>query len=118
MPYFNPIPVLGGKQQAVASKLVLAAAALWVTASLIWRPARSRRVPYEPSPAKALSKGVLNDLPYPPDVLPGARDVETPYGSIRVYEWGPEDGERVLFVHGISTPVVALGDLYRKWLRR
>ena len=51
------------------------------------------------------------DLPYPPDALPGARDVDTPYGSVRVYEWGPETGERVLLVHGISTPSVALGDL-------
>ncbi|OTB18515.1 hypothetical protein K445DRAFT_315347 [Daldinia sp. EC12] len=50
-------------------------------------------------------------LPYPLDALPGGRDVETPYGSIRVYEWGPEDGEKVLLVHGISTPSVALGDL-------
>ncbi|KAI1469907.1 alpha/beta-hydrolase [Daldinia caldariorum] len=50
-------------------------------------------------------------LPYPLDALPGGRDVETPYGSIRVYEWGPEDGEKVLFVHGISTPCISLGDL-------
>ncbi|KAI0135141.1 alpha/beta-hydrolase [Daldinia grandis] len=58
-----------------------------------------------------LSEEETSTLPYPPDALPGGRDVETPYGSIRVYEWGPEDGERVLFVHGISTPSVALGDL-------
>lgn len=50
-------------------------------------------------------------LPYPPDVLPGARDVNSPYGNIRVYEWGPEDGRKVLLVHGISTPGVALGSL-------
>ena len=53
----------------------------------------------------------LSDLPYPPDALPGRRDVDTPYGSVRFYEWGPETGERVLLVHGISTPSVALGDL-------
>lgn len=47
-------------------------------------------------------------LPFPPDILPGARDVSSPYGSIRVHEWGPEDGRRVLLVHGISTPGVAL----------
>ncbi|KAI1428059.1 alpha/beta-hydrolase [Xylaria sp. FL1777] len=118
MQTFNPISVLGGKQQALASKLVLAAVALCVSAGLIWRPARSRRAPYEPSPARTLSKHVLKDLPYPPDALPGARDVETPYGSIRVYEWGPEDGDRVLFVHGISTPVVALGDLGHEMVAR
>lgn len=48
-------------------------------------------------------------LPYPPDSLPGARDVATPYGSIRVYEFGPESGRKVLLVHGISTPCLALG---------
>lgn len=51
------------------------------------------------SPRRALEllKGKdVDELPYPPDALPGARDVDTPYGSIRVYEWGPEDGRKVL----------------------
>ena len=47
-------------------------------------------------------------LPYPPNALPGARDVDTPHGSIRVYEWGPEDGRKILLVHGISTPCLSL----------
>lgn len=51
----------------------------------------------------------LADLPYPPNALPGARDLATPYGDIRIYEWGPERGRKVLFVHGISTPSIALG---------
>lgn len=66
-----------------------------------------------PSPAKTLlpklSKEDLSKLPYPPDALPGARDVDSPYGSLRVYEFGPEDGRKVLLVHGISTPCLALG---------
>lgn len=65
-----------------------------------------------PSPRKTLlpklSKEELSKIPYPLDALPGARDVETPFGSIRVYEFGPEDGRKVLFVHGISTPCLAL----------
>lgn len=56
-----------------------------------------------------LSETERSKLPYPLDVLPGARDVDTPYGTIRVYEWGPEDGRKVLFVHGISTPCLSLG---------
>jgi pimeloyl-ACP methyl ester carboxylesterase len=48
-------------------------------------------------------------LPYPPDVLPGHRSVPTPYGTIHVFEFGPEDGEKVLLLHGISTPCLALG---------
>jgi hypothetical protein len=88
------------------------------------RPARRRqnKKPFTPSPGKtilpALSEDSLRDLPYSPDALPGGHDVETPYGSIRVYEWGPEEGERVLFVHGISTPVVALGDLGHEMVSR
>jgi len=59
----------------------------------------------------ALSDSEKSALPLPPDVLPGARDVPTPYGSIRVYEWGPEDGPKVLFVHGITTPCLSLGGI-------
>lgn len=61
------------------------------------------------SPRPLLSPEENREHPLPNDVLPGARDVSTPYGSIRVYEWGPEDGPKVLFVHGITTPSIALG---------
>ena len=55
-----------------------------------------------------LSEKETAALPYPPDALPGARDVITPYGSVRVYEFGPETGRKVLLVHGISTPCISL----------
>lgn len=46
---------------------------------------------------------------YPPDLIPGGRDVPTPYGTIRVHEFGPSDADRkVLFLHGISTPCISL----------
>lgn len=61
-----------------------------------------------------LSAEEIKQLPYPLDALPGARDVQSPYGSIRVYEWGPEDGEKILLIHGISTPSIALADLAHK----
>ncbi|KAI0438669.1 alpha/beta-hydrolase [Xylaria telfairii] len=105
----------------IISVLVLTAAAC-IGKSLSQQLAGGRKALYEPSPGKtiipALSKDEIKDLPYPPDALPGGRDVETPYGSIRVYEWGPDGGERVLFIHGISTPVVALGDLGHEMVRR
>ncbi|KAF1349987.1 Alpha/Beta hydrolase protein [Delphinella strobiligena] len=56
----------------------------------------------------ALTQTEQERLSFPPDVVPGARDMSTPYGSIRVHEWGPEDGRRMLLVHGISTPGIAL----------
>ena len=74
-----------------------------------------------PSPRKALqllSGQDLDDLPYPPDALPGARDVDTPYGNIRVYEWGPEDGRKVLFLHGISTPCIAFAKMAQLLVER
>lgn len=65
-----------------------------------------------------LSSTELNGLPYPPDVLPGARDVESPYGTIRVFEWGPERGRKVLLVHGISTPCLSLAGVAVKLVER
>ena len=66
-----------------------------------------------PSPLKGLlpklSPQEVASLPYPPDAYPGIRDVASPYGNLRVYEWGPEDGRKVLLVHGISNPCIALG---------
>ncbi|KAL2064865.1 hypothetical protein VTL71DRAFT_4005 [Oculimacula yallundae] len=58
-----------------------------------------------------LSSEEQDELPYPPDLLPGGRDVKTSYGTTRVYEWGPEDGRKVLFIHGISTPCIALSEI-------
>ncbi|CAO1596355.1 hypothetical protein XANCAGTX0491_000206 [Xanthoria calcicola] len=63
---------------------------------------RETQLPY-------LSPSEQAQLPYPPDALPGARDIPSPYGSLRVYEWGPKYGRKVLMVHGISTPSIALG---------
>jgi hypothetical protein len=62
--------------------------------------------------------GRRSELPYPPDVFPGGRDVETAYGTIKVFEWGPEDGEKVLLLHGIGTPCVALGDMAREFVSK
>lgn len=66
-----------------------------------------------PSPTETLlpklSEKEAAELPYPPDAYPGARDVASVYGNLRAYEWGPEDGKRVVLVHGISNPCIALG---------
>ncbi|KXJ85994.1 Alpha/Beta hydrolase protein [Microdochium bolleyi] len=65
-------------------------------------PAQVAALPYPPTTAAGSA---------PEPALPGGRDVPTAYGSVRVYEWGPVTGEKVLLVHGISTPCIALGDL-------
>ncbi|KAL8396451.1 hypothetical protein RB594_008790 [Gaeumannomyces avenae] len=68
-----------------------------------------------PGPLKTALPGLAKDeverLDYRPDAFPGARDVVTPYGSMRVYEWGPEQGRKVLFIHGISTSCQTLTKL-------
>lgn len=67
-----------------------------INAKFLASPA-STLVPY-------LSEQDALSMAYPPNAMPGARDVLTPFGSMRVYEWGPEDGQKVVFVHGDATP--------------
>lgn len=59
----------------------------------------------------ALPKDQQDKLDYRPDEFPGARDIPTPYGSIRTYEFGPETGAKVLLVHGISTTCQSLSHI-------
>jgi hypothetical protein len=40
------------------------------------------------------------------------------YGTIRVYEWGPEDGKKVLFIHGISTSCMTVSVLAEALVER
>ncbi|KAJ4290695.1 hypothetical protein N0V88_006443 [Collariella sp. IMI 366227] len=102
----------------VASTAIATAALLTVLRNYLW--------PTQPkvlrSPLRTvlpnLSHDELQKLDYKPDNFPGARDVETPYGSIRVYEWGPLDGDKVLFVHGISTSCITLTKLANEFVER
>ncbi|WDK09258.1 hypothetical protein CGRA01v4_00536 [Colletotrichum graminicola] len=67
----------------------------------------------------ALSASARDALPYPPGALPGGRDVATAYGNLRVYEFGPEDAsERVLLLHGIGTPCLALGGVAAEFVAK
>jgi len=43
-------------------------------------------------------------LPYAPDVLPSSHDIDRPYGSMRIYEFGPKAGRKVLSIQGQATP--------------
>ncbi|KAF2402869.1 alpha/beta-hydrolase [Trichodelitschia bisporula] len=66
----------------------------------------------------SLSPEEIRQLAYPPDLFPGARDVDSLFGTFRVYEWGPEEGRKVLLVHGISTPCVSLGGVAHELVKR
>lgn len=95
----------------------VASTLLFVT--LLNRLLHPRRPPILPSPLKTLLPTLASSPPppstslYPPDYFPGARDVPTPYGSLRCYEFGPADGRRVVLVHGISTSCMTLAPLAR-----
>ncbi|PVH73702.1 alpha/beta-hydrolase [Cadophora sp. DSE1049] len=65
-----------------------------------------------------LSQREKDELAYPPDALPGGRDVDTPYGAIKVYEWGPEDGKKVLLIHGLTTSSIAVGAIASELVKR
>jgi hypothetical protein len=61
--------------------------------------------------ARAKGRKNSRDQVYPPDVFAGARDVVTPYGTIKVFEWGPVNGEKVLIMQGIGTPSLGYAGL-------
>jgi len=67
---------------------------------------------------QGLTKEQQSKLPYPPDLYPGGRWVESAYGTTRVYEFGPEDGEHVILIHGISTPCASLRDVAYQLVER
>lgn len=99
----------------IAASALVFSAYLWIRPALSRNPAASGPKAPAPSPKSTVLPGLSSSqrdaLPYPPDLLPGGRDVETPFGSLRVYEWGPSDGEKVLLLHGIGTPCLALGEM-------
>ncbi|KAK0657502.1 putative alpha/beta hydrolase family protein [Cercophora newfieldiana] len=98
----------GSTALVVIATAITTVASLSLLKSYLWRT----HPKIIPSPLHTLlprlSQSEIDKLEYKPDAFPGARDVVTPYGSIRVYEWGPEAGEKVLLIHGISTTVQTL----------
>ncbi|KAK3806468.1 MAG: Alpha/Beta hydrolase protein [Benniella sp.] len=52
-------------------------------------------------------KSVARDIPdiaYPEDYYPGGQYVELSFGETHYFLFGPEDGKKIVFVHGLSTP--------------
>ncbi|SMR42204.1 unnamed protein product [Zymoseptoria tritici ST99CH_3D1] len=94
--------------------LAATTAVLLISAAVVARrETQTRPVIYRaPRPQSSVTEQNANTLvPYPRDCMPGGRDVDTPHGGVRVYEWGPRDGRKVLFIHGISTPCIALAPM-------
>lgn len=68
--------------------------------------------------SSADAKAPEDELPYSMDAFPGGRQFNTIYGTIQVFEWGPENGEKVLMMHGLSTPCIALGDMAKEFVKK
>ena len=104
----------------LAASSVLALGLVLRLALITTKSKTSRKV--IPSPRETLlpflSPSQISGLPYPPDILPGARDVDSPYGTMRVYEWGPEEGRKVVMVHGDTTPAPILGPIAKALVER
>lgn len=104
------------------SAAVLTAAAC-LSAYLLVRPALGPPKPKISTAARAPSSKTVvtaefDKVPYPADTFPGGRDVVTPYGTMRAYEWGPEEGDKVVIMHGIGTPCIAMGDMAREFVSK
>ena len=102
---------------SISTWTTLAAVAIALV-SLTVRRTRARTIPSPRDnllPSTSLQQAAL---PYPPGLLPGARDVATPYGVMRVYEWGPQKGDKVLFIHGDTTPAPMLGPIAHNLVSR
>ncbi|KAI0200178.1 Alpha/Beta hydrolase protein [Astrocystis sublimbata] len=95
----------------VTTTVVTTLALASLTRFVLWPQKRSVIPGALTTSVPRLSKEVLAKTTYKTDHFPGARDVVTPYGNIRVYEFGPEDGRKVLFIHGISTSCMTLSDI-------
>lgn len=115
--------VLGERPYAASATLIASLMVLIV----ISQSARSSIKPKNPlhripSPRETLipllSSAQVAALPYPPDLLPCSRDVATPYGTMRVNEWGPEEGKKVVLIHGDTTPAPVLGPIAEALVRR
>ncbi|KAJ1331546.1 2-hydroxy-6-oxonona-2,4-dienedioate hydrolase [Microdochium nivale] len=102
----------------VATTVVATIALLSLSRHVLW-PQRQRIIRGPVSTAfPRIPKAERDKIIYKHDHFPGGRDVETPYGNIHVYEFGPEDGRKVLFIHGISTSCMTLEDIVRPLVRR
>lgn len=66
--------------------------------------------------AESEKKLGTTEPPYPADFFPGHRQVNTAFGKIQVFEWGPAEGEKVLLVHGLSTPCIALRNMANEFV--
>lgn len=82
----------------------------------IQHPPEEHTITHSKARVEAEQRQRFTETPYLTDAFPGGRQFKTVYGTIQVFEWGPEDGEKVLMVHGLGTPCIALGDMAKEFV--
>jgi hypothetical protein len=100
------------------SQILIAASALYLSGKYLLSRTNQEMLAESPLVTAALSSTELDKLPYPPNFLPGARNIQTPFGSTHVFEFGPEDGQKVLLVHGISTPCISVAGVAKELVKK
>jgi len=68
-----------------------------------------------PTPVIYSMESLNKDLPlrqlYPEDIYPNGDYYSSPFGRVRYWIVGPEDGKKVVLIHGISTPSIVWKDV-------
>ncbi|EKM59108.1 uncharacterized protein PHACADRAFT_249331 [Phanerochaete carnosa HHB-10118-sp] len=68
-----------------------------------------------PTPVIYSMEALNKDLPirqlYPEDIYPNGDYYPSPYGRVRYWIVGPEDGQKVVLIHGLSTPSILWKDV-------
>ena len=116
--------LLADKRTWIAAGLLAPTAIYTLSKLLTPTPAskEEQKTKIFPSPPRQTEQqqqaNTTTQCPYPPTSLPNPRDTATPHGTIRSYEWGPPQGRKLLFVHGISTPCISLAALAHALVER
>lgn len=75
-----------------------------VVLSLYWA-----KVPKKSANLGSLDENDLNN-PFNDSRIPGGAFVELPYGRLRYYLFGPENGKKIVLIHGIGFPTPLMPD--------
>lgn len=120
---FDPNQLLAVRQVPFLAALIAAVCfALYIQLRSVFRdmqhPPEEHTITRAKARVEAEERQRHTEPPYLTDAFPGGRQFKTVYGTIQVFEWGPEEGEKVLMVHGLGTPCIALGDMAKEFVSK
>ncbi|KAG0313524.1 hypothetical protein BGZ99_008834, partial [Dissophora globulifera] len=62
---------------------------------------------------RGVTPHTTSNCAYPEDYYPGGNYADLSFGETHYFEFGPEDGKKVVFVHGLSTPTSVYNKIAR-----